>query len=423
MKILLYKSMAFHYLISIFIDISLICYFLIKNDSHGFIFTYLIISLFYYFFNYKDFKEEFDTFFSTVNEFKQGFRTSFLIYPLILLKFSMGIWLVNDASNILKTVILVLFIVKFSVSLTGLPFVTLLLTSTIPIVVSSLVGIDKAPINWTLMSLFLIDFLFDFFGIDLINSITDKQLRKVNKNLESDIIQPEITRFKFNFIIFTISLYISLWIFDLFIQDQPFQNFIDKNLSIDVSQVKYLSVENFYLSFFKLFIMISVTAIFFEYRTKILKTITVFFLKSTGGKLPPYSMYGKYVLYQKVRKCNIGRDENVWKADYSNYYWCLNNSFQNQSGEYFYCENGQLHFFGKKENNQFIEKKKVYPVKFITNEIMKIDYDYYIKENSDSFTKLNQSDRQESNELLHRSDHSVWFGIVLLFIFYIIIHF
>lgn len=375
--------------------------------------SYFILSLFFYKLSYKYTKEVFRSVKSQLDRYP---TTNILHYfVLSILAFFKYIFLavflkiaipkIPDVIIFSLIVYFVFSIIIFSASY--LPPIVIVMYVAIPLALFSLVGIEKSLLSWTFVSLLLISIIPQFINED-VEELLPRNLLKVltgNQNKKNTLPKEKFLKLKYQIFIFVPFLYVALVVAERIIYSNEFNylfNYIfDRHDNLQ--NIGYLSQTNLMITGIKMLIVLFFVIPYFEYSNYIINEISKFLIKVIEKSDKDIEYSGVYirVKYKRLRK--------KWIVDNSDYYFCYKRWFYNhKEGSY---------YLSRKDILTSNKEKKIKP---ITDEIFRVEGDYYVGFNSSILRQLPSSNKSYGYKLLNRPDHSVMFFpltiIILIFL-------
>ncbi|HFI0217082.1 TPA: hypothetical protein ACGOVI_002320, partial [Streptococcus suis] len=235
-----------------------------------------------------------------------------------------------------------------------------------------------------------------------IKLLQTKNFIKIMNINDDNVSKEKLTRLRFQFLLFIPFLYIALIVSEVLIYNDEF-NFLYNYLferHENIQKLSYLSEFNLIVTVFKVLVVSFILVVFFEFKDVIVDKLSKFVLTKVLKNEFKVHLYGQYNrVFFKNKK---------WQFNESDYYWCINNSFQSGGRDlYTYIEGVIKTKSGNSKN-----------VKIVSEDILIIDGSYYVKSTADIYKKLPQNNKPNGFKLLKRPDYSViLFPLILLAIF------
>ena len=416
-KILFIKRpMKWQYIISIFLEIPiLICF--ISNIPQvllhwGVKISYIIISFIYYIINRGDMKYHFISLSDQLNKkYSPTFWKCFLSSLLTSTKYIfMGFFF----QTILQSLFGELIIPGIGISAYSFPFlvvmcfilskilfdiarkppVYLLSYLIIPLFTFSLVGIEKSLLSWTFVSLILINIVPQFISEDIKKILSNNFLENlfgtqqdINSNFEK-----EFLNLKYKIFIFVPFFYIALIVSEKVIYTNSFNylfNYIFDRHD-DIQNISYFSTTNFMIILIKVFLILYLLIPYFEYSDFIINKIAKFLIMKIERKSGNVEYNGIYNRVSYTKK--------EWIIDNSDFYSGYKGLFFNNKERCYYLSKNDI---------LISNKKKKIRIKPITEEIFKVEDNYYVSYKSDILKKLSNMKKVDGFRLLNKPDHAV----------------
>lgn len=369
---------------------------------------YIIISLIYYITNRGDMKYYFISIYDQLNKkYSPTFWKYFLSSLLTSTKYIfMGIFfqtmlqslfgeLIIPGIGILAysfplLVVMCLILSKILFDIARMPPVYLLIYITIPLFTFSLVGIEKSLLSWTFVSLILISIVPQFISEDIKKILSNNFLENlfgtqqdINSNFEK-----EFLKLKYKIYIFVPFFYIALIVSEKIIYTNGFNylfNYIFDRHD-DIQNISYFSTTNFMITLIKVFLVLYLLIPYFEYSDFIINKIAKFLIMKIEIKSGNVEYNGIYNRVSYTKK--------EWIIDNSDFYSGYKGLFFNNKERCYYLSKNDILISN--------EKKKI-RIKPITEEIFKVEDNYYVSYKSDILKKLSNM----SFRLLNKPDHAV----------------
>ena len=275
-----------------------------------------------------------------------------------------------------------------------MPPVYLLIYITIPLFTFSLVGIEKSLLSWTFVSLILISIVPQFISEDIKKILSNNFLENlfgtqqdINSNFEK-----EFLKLKYKIYIFVPFFYIALIVSEKVIYTNGFNylfNYIFDRHD-DLQNISYFSTTNVIITLIKVFLILYLLIPYFEYSDFIINKIAKFLIMKIERKSGNVEYNGIYNRVSYTKK--------EWIIDNSDFYSGYKGLFFNNKERCYYLS---------KNNILISNKKKKIRIKPITEEIFKVEDDYYVSYKSDILKKLSNMKKVDGFRLLNKPDHAV----------------
>jgi len=406
------RPMMCQYVLSLVLEIPIFIWF-IRNIPQVLwqwlvMICYIIISLIYYITNRGDMKYYFISIYDQLNKkYSPTFWKYFLSSLLTSTKYIfMGIFfqtmlqslfgeLIIPGIGILAysfplLVVMCLILSKILFDIARMPPVYLLIYITIPLFTFSLVGIEKSLLSWTFVSLILISIVPQFISEDIKKILSNNFLENlfgtqqdINSNFEK-----EFLKLKYKIYIFVPFFYIALIVSEKIIYTNGFNylfNYIFDRHD-DIQNISYFSTTNFMITLIKVFLVLYLLIPYFEYSDFIINKIAKFLIMKIEIKSGNVEYNGIYNRVSYTKK--------EWIIDNSDFYSGYKGLFFNNKERCYYLSKNDILISN--------EKKKI-RIKPITEEIFKVEDNYYVSYKSDILKKLSNM----SFRLLNKPDHAV----------------
>lgn len=418
--------MKWQYIISLVLEIPiLICF--ISNIPQvllhwGVKISYIIISFIYYIINRGDMKYYFISLSDQLNKkYSPTFWKCFLSSLLTSTKYIfMGFFFQTilqslfgeliipgigiSAYSFLFLVVMCFILSKILFDIARKPPVYLLSYLTIPLFTFSLVGIEKSLLSWTFVSLILISIVPQFISEDIKKILSNNFLENlfgtqqdINSNFEK-----EFLNLKYKIFIFVPFFYIALIVSEKVIYTNGFNylfNYIFDRHD-DIQNISYFSTTNFMITLIKAFLILYLLIPYFEYSDFIINKIAKFLIMKIEIKSGNVEYNGIYNRVSYTKK--------EWIIDNSDFYSGYKGLFFNNKERCYYLSKNDILISN--------EKKKI-RIKSITEEIFKVEDNYYVSYKSDILKKLSNMKKVDGFRLLNKPDHAVLLFPLTLIIF------
>ena len=420
------RPMKWQYIISLVLEIPiLICF--ISNIPQvllhwGVKISYIIISFIYYIINRGDMKYYFISLSDQLNKkYSPTFWKCFLSSLLTSTKYIfMGFFFQTmlqslfgeliipgigiSAYSFLFLVVMCFILSKILFDIARKPPVYLLSYLTIPLFTFSLVGIEKSLLSWTFVSLILISIVPQFISEDIKKILSNNFLENlfgtqqdINSNFEK-----EFLNLKYKIFIFVPFFYIALIVSEKVIYTNGFNylfNYIFDRHD-DIQNISYFSTTNFMITLIKAFLILYLLIPYFEYSDFIINKIAKFLIMKIEIKSGNVEYNGIYNRVSYTKK--------EWIIDNSDFYSGYKGLFFNNKERCYYLSKNDILISN--------EKKKI-RIKSITEEIFKVEDNYYVSYKSDILKKLSNMKKVDGFRLLNKPDHAVLLFPLTLIIF------
>ncbi|MFH0373637.1 hypothetical protein [Streptococcus sp. A22] len=414
------RPMMWQYYLSLFLEIPIVFWFIRNIPQNLFEWVtmvgYIIISLIYYRVNRDDLKYYFVSVTEqSSKEYNPKFGGYFFSSIFICIKFiSMGVFLQVLLQSLFRELIipgtgitiysLPLFVAmcfilsKILFYLSQLPPVYLLSCIAIPLFIFSLIGIEKALLSWTFISIILSSLVPQFLNED-IKILQKKNFLKIMNNTADNENKEKITRLKYQVLLFIPFFYLALIISEVLIYNDEF-NFLYNYLydrHENILNVSYLSDLNMIATIVKVLVVSFILIVFIEFKDIIIDKLSKFIIIKVLKNEFNVALYGQYNrAFLKNKK---------WQFDESDYYWCIKNNFQSGNKEVYTYEEGII----KTKSGNYKN------IKIVSEDILIIDDTYYVKTTSDVYKSLLQENKSIGFKLLKKPEFSViLFPLILL---------
>ena len=408
------RPMMYQYVLSLILEIPISIWFIINIPQVLWqwlvMVGYIIISFIYYKRNRGDMKYDFISIYDQLNkEYSPTFWKYFLSSLLTSTKYIfMGIFFQTmlqslfgeliipgigiSANSFPLLVVMCLILSKILFDIAKMPPVYLFSYITIPLFIFSLVGIEKSLLSWTFVSLILISIVPQFISEDIKKILSNNFLENlfgtqqdINSNFEK-----EFLNLKYKIYIFVPFFYIALIVSEKVIYTNGFNylfNYIFDRHD-DIQNISYFSTTNFMITLIKVFLILYLLIPYFEYSDFIINKIAKFLIMKIERKSGNVEYNGIYNRVSYTKK--------EWTIDNSDFYIAYKGLFFNNKERCYY--------FSK--NDILISKKKK-RIKSITEEIFKVEDNYYVSYKSEILKKLCNIKKVDGYRLLNKPDHAV----------------
>lgn len=272
----------------------------------------------------------------------------------------------------------------------------------IPFLTFSLVGIEKAVLGWTFLAMFLGMIANQFLSKDLTTLVPEK-FKVFIKNEEE--LEKELIKKKYTLLIFIPILYVSLLISEKIFESAPYIYLINNIHSKHYQSVPTEYFSDFFIwnTFLKLFIVLVAWACFTTCKDWIFETISMKLLdvNVTLNDIPlkngKYNCV-KYNLLSQKLKIN------------ENHYFFLNNN--NIMIERELKKIGKI--YNISDNLLLSDLWGNKTIKYVSNDILKIEDNFFILDKSDTQNEISNSKKQVDLNILKINHYNVW---IILFVF------
>lgn len=295
--------------------------------------------------------------------------------------------------------LVVLFLFRFVYQLIGISPWIVIGFSSILIIFSSLIGIENSPLSWTFLMLIFGTITTQFTSIDIKYFFPEKYRDKIDNN---EKIKEKLSRIKYSTIIYIPILYISLLFSEKISVSNIFIYLVNKMTSSHYEEAsqEFFSIYTFFSGILKLIFITLGWIVFIEYKDIFLTKVT----RSLIGKVKEIENLsisnGKYYKIRcSKRKWNIDKSVFLLKKQ--------NSSTENES---------------QKIRDKFILSKESWlslntnrSIKVISNDIVKVDNDYFIHNESNILNKFEKIDKRTRKIILGQLDLTVLIIVSMFF--------
>ena len=295
--------------------------------------------------------------------------------------------------------LVVLFLFRFVYQLIGISPWIVIGFSSILIIFSSLIGIETSPLSWTFLMLIFGTITTQFTSIDIKYFFPEKYRDKIDNN---EKIKEKLSRIKYSTIIYIPILYISLLFSEKISVSNNFIYLVNKMTSSHYEEAsqEFFSIYTFFSGILKLIFITLGWIVFIEYKDIFLTKVT----RSLIGKVKEIENLsisnGKYYKIRcSKRKWNIDKSVFLLKKQ--------NSSTENES---------------QKIRDKFILSKESWlslntnrSIKVISNDIVKVDNDYFIHNESNILNKFEKIDKRTRKIILGQLDLTVLIIVSMFF--------
>lgn len=295
--------------------------------------------------------------------------------------------------------LVVLFLFRFVYQLIGISPWIVIGFSSILIIFSSLIGIENSPLSWTFLMLIFGTITTQFTSIDIKYFFSEKYRDKIDNN---EKIKEKLSRIKYSTIIYIPILYISLLFSEKISVSNNFIYLVNKMTSSHYEEAsqEFFSIYTFFSGILKLIFITLGWIVFIEYKDIFLTKVT----RSLIGKVKEIENLsisnGKYYKIRcSKRKWNIDKSVFLLKKQ--------NSSTENES---------------QKIRDKFILSKESWlslntnrSIKVISNDIVKVDNDYFIHNESNILNKFEKIDKRTRKIILGQLDLTVLIIVSMFF--------
>ena len=314
--------------------------------------------------------------------------------------------IVNSFIPFITVVVVILVITRLIFEITRIsPFIYLGFII-IPLLTFSFVGIEKAILGWTFLAMFLGMIANQFLSADLKMFVPKKF--KVFINNEEEL-KEDVLKKKYTLIIFIPILYVSLLISEKILGSAPYIYMVNS-----IHSKYFQSVPTDYFSDFliwnailKLFIVFLAWVCFTTCKDWIFETISMKLLdvNVTLNDIPLKN--GKYncVKYKLLSK--------RWEIN-ENYYFYLNKNIIIERK----LKKKISKTYNISDNLLLSEQWGNKTIKYVSDDILKIEDNFFILDKSDTQNEISNSEKQIGINILKINHHNVWnplFVVILLF--------
>lgn len=295
--------------------------------------------------------------------------------------------------------LVVLFLFRFVYQLIEISPWIVIGFSSILIIFSSLIGIENSPLSWTFLMLIFGTITTQFTSIDIKYFFPEKYRDKIDNN---EKIKEKLSRIKYSTIIYIPILYISLLFSEKISVSNNFIYLVNKMTSSHYEEAsqEFFSIYTFFSGILKLIFITLGWIVFIEYKDIFLTKVT----RSLIGKVKEIENLsisnGKYYKIRcSKRKWNIDKSVFLLKKQ--------NSSTENES---------------QKIRDKFILSKESWlslntnrSIKVISNDIVKVDNDYFIHNESNILNKFEKIDKRTRKIILGQLDLTVLIIVSMFF--------
>lgn len=299
------------------------------------------------------------------------------------------------------------------------PIIVLIGVSVV-LLIFSLIGINDAVLSWTFVMLIFGTVYIQFTNIDVKYLLPKDYRDKVINNEESEeIVKENLLKKKYSVLLFIPFLYITLLISEQIVKSKNFMFFVNCIASshyVDLPS-NFFSLFTIYAGILKLILFISILMLYYQYKDMLLDLLSKVLIRKSAGSENLIIENGRY--YKAIlSEISFKKFKRKWEIDKSNYVsidknyiveYQLNNQTDSSSP-----------LIAIKCWSSISKNKKL---KFITNDIVQIDSNYFVKDNSDIINKLKGADKFYGNSLLRKINHSVIYVFLIILAFFTIMYF
>ena len=301
--------------------------------------------------------------------------------------------------NGLYICVVALFLFRYIYQLIGISPLIIISYSSIVIILSSLIGIENSLLGWTILTLILGTITPQFASLDIKYFFPEKYRNEIENN---EKIKEKLTRIKYSTYIYIPILYISLLISEKISVSNNFIYLLNKMTSShqEAASQDFFSIYTFFSGVLKLIFIILGWIVFIEYKDIFLTRVT----RSLIGKVKEIENLsisnGKYYKIRcSKRKWNIDKSAFLLKKQKS--------STENES---------------QKIRDKFILSNKSWlsvdtnrSIKVISDDIVKVDNDYFIHCESNNLNKFEKIDERTRKIILGQLDLTVLIIVTMFF--------
>ena len=295
--------------------------------------------------------------------------------------------------------LVVLFLFRFVYQLIGISPWIVIGFSSILIIFSSLIGIENSPLSWTFLMLIFGTITTQFTSIDIKYFFPEKYRDKIDNN---EKIKEKLSRIKYSTIIYIPILYISLLFSEKISVSNNFIYLVNKMTSSHYEEAsqEFFSIYTFFSGILKLIFITLGWIVFIEYKDIFLTKVT----RSLIGKVKEIENLsisnGKYYKIRcSKRKWNIDKSVFLLKKQ--------NSSTENESQKI------RDKFILSKESWLSLDTNR--SIKVISNDIVKVDNDYFIHNESNILNKFEKIDKRTRKIILGQLDLTVLIIVSMFF--------
>jgi len=296
------------------------------------------------------------------------------------------------------------------------PFIVFL-GALIVFLVFSLIGLEDAVLSWTFVTIILSTLFIQFTNID-VKYLLSKDYRDkiINDEEAEEDIKEKLFRKKYAVLLYIPFLYITLLISEGIVKSINFLHFV--NL---IAQVHYEHPPTDFFSYFKIYevflkiiVFLSIWLLYYQFKDIVLDLLAKALIKKTEGSDHLLMDNGRYYRAQ-VSEFKFKGFKRKWRIDKNNYLSIDENYIiEYQINKETNCDSPLINI------KCWSSVSKNANIKFITNDILQINYNYFVKDKSDVLNRLDGADKYYGKLLLRKTDFSgvyLFFIILILFIF------
>ena len=281
------------------------------------------------------------------------------------------------------------------------------------ILIFSLTGIEKTVLDWSFLTLILGTIFIEFTNIDVKYLLSKEYREKVIPNPElEEAIKEKLFRYKFSILLYLPLLYITLLIPDRIRSTDNFIYFVNffSSSHFEKAPTTLLSIFTIYEVLLKVIIFLAIWILYFELKDIVLDLLAKKLITKSGGT--------ESILVESCRYYRVKIEENKrrWEIDRKNYLSIDKNyiiEYQLNQGT-----NLELPIVNIK-----CWPSTVQNIKSISNDILKLDNKYFVREQSDVLTKLNGADKLYGNSLLKKINSEVIWAFLIFPLLFIVLYF
>lgn len=323
----------------------------------------------------------------------------YLVLEYIIVKTCNSI-LANSLNVALFSLIVYLICSRLVYDILKVSPMRIFLTVFIPILLSSMIGIEKSILNWTFIALVIGTVVIQLVNVD-IKYFLPTELKNVMEKGNDE--NERIYKLKYYILLYLPVLYLSLYLSEWLTTSK---NFIYLICLISFPHMNYFAVvESFSYYFIAAILRIVIVLVFWiifnEYKDKCLEIIALFLLKPLKSNVVIKSGNYYEVKYKKQTKEWV-KSNNSYIAVYKNIF-CKKDLNKKGNTVYEIIKNDTS---GKININQ------------VSENIVRIDEDYFILENTVTMNDILKSDKYNGNKILKKTNYSI---LLLPFILTILI--
>lgn len=432
-SIFITKPMAINYISTIilnFVSFLFLMYLIIYEQNKidlnwyiGFSIFYLVLVVCFIFYYKKDLNINLGTFSEQLKvDFKPSITLYFIKSLLVSILYILTYFILSDLIRVIlngnttnamsisiSIFIFILAITRISFEISKISPFILLGWFIIPLLVFSFVGIEKALLGWTFLAMLLGIVSNQFLSMDL-KQLVPERFKVLIKNEEE--LKEKITRKKYTLIIFMPIFYLSLLLAEKISESHFYIYMINSIYSkhFQVIPSDDFSVILIWNAALKLFIVFLGWVCIDICNNWILETISMKLLGVSVSLNNISLQKGKYncVKYKiSSRKWEISEDYYIRLVGNVIIEIRLKENIRNQ--------------FKISDNLLLSDQGKKKTIKFISNNILKIDDNFFVLDKSDTQSKISNQNKQVGINILQINHYSIWsFLASIIFLFFLL---